>query len=87
MQTEQERRLSERRSDGRRVEDVKLKLLEESLKELPRYFLAYSDPQKGVYSFFYYDLQDAETMVRALIDEGIPEGAIGLYERKVPEDE
>ena len=86
MQTTQERRLSDRRSDGRRVEDVKLKLLEDSLKELPRYFLAYSDPQKGVYSFFYSDLQDAETMVRALIDEGIPETLIGLYERRVSEE-
>ncbi|MBP9890715.1 MAG: hypothetical protein KBG84_02320 [Planctomycetes bacterium] len=86
MQTTQERRLSDRRSDGRRVEDVKLKLLEDSLKELPRYFLAYSDPQKGVYSFFYSDLQDAETMVRALIDEGIPENLIGLYERRVSEE-
>ncbi|MCC6150940.1 MAG: hypothetical protein IT461_11865 [Planctomycetes bacterium] len=86
MQTTQERRLSDRRSDGRRVEDVKLKLLEDSLKELPRYFLAYSDPQKGVYSFFYSDLQDAETMVRALIDEGIPEHMIGLYERRVSEE-
>lgn len=86
MQTTQERRLADRRSDGRRVEDVKLKLLEDSLKELPRYFLAYSDPQKGVYSFFYSDLQDAETMVRALIDEGIPENLIGLYERRVSEE-
>lgn len=86
MQTTQERRLADRRSEGRRVEDVKLKLLEESLKELPRYFLAYSDPQKGVYSFFYTDIQDAETMRRALIDEGIPEDAIGLYERRASEE-
>ncbi len=82
-----ERRLDDRRGEGRRVQDIKLMLLEESLKELPRYFLAYSDPQKGVYSFFYADLEDAECMVRALIDEGIAETAIGLYELKVPAEE
>jgi hypothetical protein len=79
MQT-MERRLSDRRGEGRRVEDIKLKLLEDSLKELPKYFLAYSDPQKGVYSFFYNELEDAQTMMRALIDEGIAEHAIGLYQ-------
>ncbi len=68
QETIQERRLADRRGEGRRVEDIKLRLLEESLKELPRYFLAYSDPQKGVYSFFYSDLEDAESMMRALVD-------------------
>ncbi|HRJ79685.1 MAG TPA: hypothetical protein PLF37_14395 [Planctomycetota bacterium] len=82
QETIQERRLADRRGEGRRVEDIKLRLLEESLKELPRYFLAYSDPQKGVYSFFYSDLEDAESMMRALVDEGIAEHAIGLYELK-----
>ncbi len=77
-----ERRLSDRRDLGRRNEDVKLRLLEDSLKELPKYFVSVVDPLKGVYSFFYSSIDDAKMMVNELENSGIPADQIGLYTRK-----
>ncbi|MBX3460163.1 MAG: hypothetical protein KF696_09430 [Planctomycetes bacterium] len=81
MSTGLERRLDERRGPVRRKTDVTRALLEESLKELPRYFVSYCDPKAGVYSFYYNNLYDAQLMVAELKRQGIAEHAIGLYGR------
>jgi hypothetical protein len=47
-----ERRLDERRGPVRRRTDMQRALLEETLRELPRYFVSYVDKQKGVYTFY-----------------------------------
>lgn len=82
MQSTLERRLADRRDIGRRDEDIKLRLLEDSLKELPKYFVSFVDPQKGVYTFFYNSLDEAKMMVGELEHSGIPADQIGLYSRK-----
>lgn len=76
-----ERRLDERRGPVRRKTDIQRALLEESMKELPRYFVSYVDPKKGVYSFYYNNLYDAQTMVGELKRQGIEEDCIALYGR------
>jgi hypothetical protein len=76
-----ERRLDERRGPVRRKTDVQRALLEESLRELPRYFVSYCDPNAGVYSFYYNNLYDAQMMVAELKHQGIAEDAIALYGR------
>ncbi|MCC6573190.1 MAG: hypothetical protein IT462_05300 [Planctomycetes bacterium] len=79
---ELERRLADRRDLGRRDQDVKLRLLEDSLKELPKYFVSFVDPQKGVYTFFYNSVDEAKEIVAELEASGIPKDQIGLYSRK-----
>ncbi|MBK8207160.1 MAG: hypothetical protein IT464_11945 [Planctomycetes bacterium] len=79
--TAMERRLDERRGPVRRTTDIQRALLEESLKELPRYFVSYCDPRAGVYSFYYNNLYDAQLMVAELKRQGIAEEAIALYAR------
>jgi hypothetical protein len=76
-----ERRLDERRGPVRRKTDVQRALLEESLKELPRYFVSYVDTSAGVYSFYYTSLDDAQMMVAELKRQGIEEDHIALYGR------
>jgi len=79
--TAPERRLDERRGPVRRRTDVQRALLEESLRELPRYFVSYVDKQKGVYTFYYNNLYDAQDMVAELKRQGLEQGAIGFYAR------
>lgn len=79
--TTMERRLDERRGPVRRTTDIQRALLEESLRELPRYFVSYVDPKQGVYSFYYNNLYDAQTMFAELKRQGIPEKEIALYAR------
>lgn len=81
MEITLERRLDERRGPVRRKLDIHRALLEESLKELPRYFVSYCDPNAGVYSFYYNNLHDAQLMVAELKEQGIAENAIALYGR------
>jgi hypothetical protein len=76
-----ERRLDERRGPVRRRTDLQRALLEETLRELPRYFVSYVDKQKGVYTFYYNNLYDAQDMVAELKRQGLEEGAIGFYAR------
>lgn len=76
-----ERRLDERRGPNRRDIDIKRALLEESLKELPRYFVSYVDKEKGVYSFYYNNLYDAQLMLKDLKEQGIPEDSLAFYAR------
>ncbi|MBZ0136694.1 MAG: hypothetical protein K8I27_10005 [Planctomycetes bacterium] len=76
-----ERRLDERRGPVRRTTDIQRALLEESLRELPRYFVSYVDPNKGVYSFYYNNLFDAQCMASELKRQGISEEHIALYGR------
>ncbi len=81
MEMTLERRLDERRGPVRRKTDVQRALLEESLKELPRYFVSYVEPKAGVYSFYYTSLYDAQMMVAELKRQGIEEENIALYGR------
>lgn len=74
-----ERRLDERRGPNRRKTDIQRALLEESLRELPRYFVSYCEPKAGVYSFYYNNLYDAQQMVAELKRQGIKEENIALY--------
>jgi len=76
-----ERRLDERRGPNRRSTDVQRALLEESLRELPRYFVSYVDPDRGVFSFYFNNLHDAQLTIADLKEEGIPESAIAMYGR------
>lgn len=76
-----ERRLDERRGPVRRNTDIQRALLEESLRELPRYFVSYVDPNAGVYSFYYGNLYDAQVMVAELKRQGIADDAIAMYAR------
>ena len=76
-----ERRLDERRGPVRRATDIKRALLEETLRELPRYFVSYVDPKMGVYSFYYNNLYDAQMMVAELKRQGLEEKDIALYGR------
>lgn len=79
--TSTERRLDERRGPIRRKTDVQRALLEESLRELPRYFVSYVDKARGVYTFYYNNLYDAQDMVGELKRQGLDESAIGFYAR------
>jgi hypothetical protein len=81
IETTLERRLDERRGPVRRKTDLQRALLEESLRELPRYFVSYCDPQAGVYSFYYNNIDDARMTVAELKEQGIAEDAIALYRR------
>jgi hypothetical protein len=81
IDTSLERRLDERRGPNRRKLDVQRALLEQSLSELPRYFVSYVEPNKGVYSFYYNNLHDAQLMVAELKEQGIDEDSIALYGR------
>ncbi|MCA8918357.1 MAG: hypothetical protein KDB68_06920 [Planctomycetes bacterium] len=80
-ETTMERRLDERRGPVRRKTDIQRALLEESLRELPRYFVSYVDPKAGVYSFYYNNLYDAQMMVAELKRQGLEEKDIALYGR------
>ena len=80
-ETAMERRLDERRGPVRRNTDIKRALLEESLRELPRYFVSYVDPNQGVYSFYYNNLYDAQEMVGELKRQGVKEDSIAMYAR------
>ena len=80
-----ERRMDERRGPVRRNDDIKRAMLEESLKELPRYFVSYVDAKYGVYSFYYNDLVDAQEMISALKEQGLTEDDIGFYARQIDE--
>jgi hypothetical protein len=79
--TAMERRLDERRGPVRRNTDIKRALLEESLRELPRYFVSYVDKTQGVYSFYYNNLYDAQMMVAELKRQGVEEESIAMYGR------
>jgi hypothetical protein len=79
--TSQERRLDERRGPVRRSTDIQRALLEESLRELPRYFVSYVDPARGVYTFYYNNLFDAQQMVGELKRQGFNEDSVALYGR------
>lgn len=81
METATERRLDERRGPVRRKTDVQRVLLEESLRELPRFFVSYVDKQKGVFTFYFNNLYDAKDTVGELKRQGIPESEIALYSR------
>ncbi len=70
-----------RERSSRRAEDIKRELLEESIKELPKYFVTILDHEKGLYSFYYARRDEAQEMVEALISEGIPEENIAVYHR------
>lgn len=74
-----ERRLDERRGPVRRKTDIQRALLEESLRELPRYFVSYVDPDAGVYTFYYNNMYDAQEMVGELKRQGIEPDHIALY--------
>jgi hypothetical protein len=76
-----ERRLDDRRGPNRRRTDIQRALLEESLRELPRYFVSYVEPTKGVYSFYFNNLHDAQATVEELKEQGIADEAIALYGR------
>ena len=80
-ETTMERRLDERRGPVRRKTDIQRALLEESLRELPRYFVSYVDKTQGVYSFYYNNLYDAQMMVAELKRQGLEEKDIALYGR------
>ncbi|MCC6466646.1 MAG: hypothetical protein IT463_14995 [Planctomycetes bacterium] len=80
-----ERRLDERRGPIRRKTDIQRALLEESLRELPRYFVSYIDPKRGVFSFYYNQLAEAQGMVAELRRQGIDKAEISLY-AKVEEE-
>ncbi len=80
-----ERRLDERRGPIRRKTDVQRALLEESLRELPRYFVSYVDVKRGVYTFYYNNLYDAQDMVGELKRQGLDPENIALYSRFVEE--
>lgn len=79
--TANERRLDERRGPIRRKTDLQRALLEESLRELPSFFVSYVDKQRGVYTFYYNNLYDAQDMVGELKRQGLPPENIGLYSR------
>jgi hypothetical protein len=81
MSKTMERRLDERRGPVRRNTDIKRALLEESLRELPRYFVSYVDPKQGVFTFYYNDIDDAKDMVAELKRQGLEESGIALYSR------
>ena len=77
-----ERRIDDRRGDdARRRVDVQRMMLEETLRELPKYFVSFIDKEKGVYSFYYNNMFDAQEMVKNLRAEGVPSEAIALYAR------
>jgi hypothetical protein len=76
-----ERRLDERRGPARRRTDVQRALVEESLKELPRYFVSYADPVAGLFTFYCGNLEDARLTVAELKEQGIAPENIGLYAR------
>lgn len=72
---------TENRRAGRRGSDIKREMLEESMKELPRYFVTVLDDERGLYSFYYEGKDDAREMVEALVQEGISRSRIGVYAR------
>lgn len=76
-----ERRLDERRGPVRRNTDIKRALLEESLRELPNFFVSYVDAKQGVFTFYYNDIDDAKDMVAELKRQGLEESGIALYSR------
>ena len=72
---------SERRAIGRRTTDITREMLEESIKELPKFFVTVLDDERGTYSFFYTNRAEANRMVESLKREGINEDRIGVYQR------
>ena len=71
----------ERRAAGRRVADVQREMLEESIRELPNYFVTVLDDAKGLYSFYYNSFADAQDMVESLTNEGVSGDNIAVYQR------
>jgi len=72
---------SNRRAIGRRTSDITREMLEESMKELPAYFVTVLDDERGMYSFYYADRGEADLMVSSLKKEGVPADRIGVYQR------
>ncbi|MCA8940471.1 MAG: hypothetical protein KDB07_11710 [Planctomycetes bacterium] len=71
----------DRRAPGRRTSDIKREMLEESMRELPNYFVTVLDDEKGLYSFYYQGSDEAEEMVQALLEQGISADNIATYQR------
>lgn len=69
------------RRQGRRAEDVKRLMLEDSMKENPKFLVTVIDEEDGLYSFYYQNYGEARDMVTSLADEGVKEERIGLYQR------
>ncbi len=70
-----------RREGGRRASDIKREMLEDSIKELPNFFVTILDDEKGLYTFYYMHYSEAEEMVASLVAEGIPQEDIAVYRR------
>jgi|GEM_PF-4897340 len=69
------------RRQGRRAEDVKRQMLEESMLENPKFLVTVVDEENGLYSFYYQSYAEARDMVSSLGSEGVAEGRVALYQR------
>lgn len=72
---------TENRRAGRRVSDITREMLEESMKELPNFFVTVLDDERGLYSFYYSTRGEANRMVESLKNEGITADRIAVYSR------